>query len=280
MAAFSSPPAATRIVGRVCLNGAFVVTLAVIAGWVTAAPRLRSFLPGRADMKLITCAAALLGAAALVLLEKRHAPRNVPLVLSGMVIALSLLSLAEYALGREFTLLTFLSPDHGSNAETIHAGRMAPNTATAFLALSAPWLLMACEARRFRAMVVAGIVVTGVCALLPITGYLYGADDIRGLAAYTPMALPTAITLGLLTIATLAAAADRGFVPILIADGPGGVMLRRLLPVAVLIPLTIGWLRLLGQRARWYEAELGTAMFSIAVVAVIVALIVITASVL
>ena len=44
------------------------------------------------------------------------------------------------------------------------------------------------------------------------------------------------------------------------ASGPGGVTIRRLLPVFIVLPLLLGWLRLAGERAGVFDAPMGTGM--------------------
>jgi PAS domain S-box-containing protein len=53
----------------------------------------------------------------------------------------------------------------------------------------------------------------------------------------------------------------------------GGVMARRMLPAAIGIPVLLGWLRLLGQRAGLYDSEFGVALSVVATTSLFVVLI-------
>ena len=64
----------------------------------------------------------------------------------------------------------------------------------------------------------------------------------------------------LLSIGILCARPDRGLTAVVMSDDAGGVLARRLLPAAVLIPPVLGWLRLGGEKAGWYSTELGLAL--------------------
>src|SRR5204863_5027613 len=57
----------------------------------------------------------------------------------------------------------------------------------------------------------------------------------------------------------------------------GGSAARRLLPAAILLPLLVGWLRVLGERAGLYGLGFGSALFATVLMAMLVALIVWTA---
>jgi signal transduction histidine kinase/DNA-binding response OmpR family regulator/HPt (histidine-containing phosphotransfer) domain-containing protein len=103
--------------------------------------------------------------------------------------------------------------------------------------------------------------------LVPITisatsllGYVYGVGALYGVARYIPMALPTAIAFLALSIGTLWARPQRGLVAVVTADHPGGVLARRLLPAAVVIPVLLGWLRLVNDRRELMPPELGLAI--------------------
>jgi hypothetical protein len=46
-------------------------------------------------------------------------------------------------------------------------------------------------------------------------------------------------------------------------NDPRGVLARRLFPLAVLLTLLLGWLRVYGERLELYESAFGTALFAI-----------------
>src|SRR5215475_10412700 len=79
--------------------------------------------------------------------------------------------------------------------------------------------------------------------------YVYETRVLHGVARDIPMALPTAVAFLLLSIGILCARPDRGLTAVVMSDDAGGVLARRLLPAAVLIPPFLGWLRLAGQQA-------------------------------
>ena len=86
-------------------------------------------------------------------------------------------------------------------------------------------------------------------SLLSTIGFLYGAQPFYGIARYTGIAWPTAVSLLLVGLGLLCARPAEGLMAQVTADDPGGVSLRRLLPGFVLLPLLLGWLRLAGERA-------------------------------
>ena len=59
----------------------------------------------------------------------------------------------------------------------------------------------------------------------------------------------------------------------LVGDGPTAVLARRALPFVIVVPLLIGWLRLLGQERGLYGTAFGTTLFVLVLVGVLVGLV-------
>jgi PAS domain-containing protein len=61
-----------------------------------------------------------------------------------------------------------------------------------------------------------------------------------------------------ISLALLSASAYRGWTAVIVSDTDGGQMARRLLPASILVPVAIGWLRLMAEHAGWITS--GTAL--------------------
>ncbi len=99
--------------------------------------------------------------------------------------------------------------------------------------------------------------------------YLYGGDA-TGLLFR--MAMPTALLFGMLGAGIVFARPDGGFVQLWNSESAGGLLLRRLFPAALTVPVVVGWLRLEGERAGWYGLETGLAIFAMSNVLIFAAL--------
>ena len=88
------------------------------------------------------------------------------------------------------------------------------------------------------------------------------------MAQYTGIALRTAITFLTLSIGVLAATRDTSPVSILASQRPGGILARRLVLSIIALPLTLGYVRILGQRANLYDTGLGAALFAVTLIAI------------
>ena len=96
--------------------------------------------------------------------------------------------------------------------------------------------------------------------LLAVIGHVYHAGSFVALDGARPMSLPTAVCIVLLAAGTLLVEPGRGVVRYVTSEGPAGTMSRFLLPVSVLVPVCLGWLRVEGIRAGLFDAEFGIAL--------------------
>src|SRR5256885_14046598 len=108
-------------------------------------------------------------------------------------------------------------------------------------------------------------------SLTALVGYVYGVRALYAVApcsavASHPGLAPLALGLGI-----LGARPDRGMVAVVIGDTAGGALARRLLPVALGLPLALGWLRLEGERAGLYPTAFGTGTYAVSNVLIFVA---------
>jgi PAS domain S-box-containing protein len=165
---------------------------------------------------------------------------------------------------------------HADQLEIASGGwrnRMAPNTALALVFLGASLALLDVKTRRGRRPsepLALGVILLALFALI---GYAYNARSLYGLSDHVGMAVHTATVLFALSFGVLCARPDVGFVALLTSDSPGGGVKRRLMPAVLGIPIVLGWLRLMGQQAGFYDTSTGTALLVIATVVVLAALV-------
>ena len=160
-------------------------------------------------------------------------------------------------------------------AGVISPNRMGPPASLSFALLGPALLLLSRQGKRAgrRALDQSLALVVVLVAMLPTIGYLYGADELYGIARYTGIAWPTAVALLALGLGVLCARPQDGLMAAVTADDPGGRTIRLLLLPMILLPLVLGWLRLAGERYGLYEAALGTAMMMLIFIVIFSALV-------
>ena len=237
-----------------------VVGLAVLLGWHFDIELLRAGLPGRTPVNPATALALLLAACALWMYHQARArPDSAPvrwlaLTAASLVIALGVITLTGYFIGHN------LRVDQVLFGAQLAGNRVAPNTGFALLLIGvALWLLNSPRRLRPALEQLVALFPIGV-ALISLLGYAYSAEGMYGLGELQRMALPTAASLFVLGIGILCARPDGGFVSMIVSEHAGGVLARRMLPVAILVPAGLGWLTLSGQRAALFSEALGLAI--------------------
>lgn len=170
--------------------------------------------------------------------------------LNGWRIVQALLNLPQW-LSLRFPLEPWVPPDAIAPASVV----VSPG-ALAFLLVCLPLLLP----RRRGAALYQALVLLGVLlACLSMGRYLYGGEPLLALAQ---MSIPTAFFQLVASMAVLCLRPDAGVVALLLAPTAGGLLMRRLLVPALVLPPFFGWLRLAGERAGFYGPEAGLTLFA------------------
>ena len=224
---------------------AAVVALVVLAGWSTHSYALVTVLPRLPAMAQSTASAFLLASASLWLLSCSAPGGRLHRVARALGLAALLVGLATLA---HYVLL--LSAHRV--VPTVGVGRpinrMSPNSAINLVLLGLALSLSDVRGRGGRWPAQALALVVALDALVALVGQLYGVTFLYGLSPYLGMALHTAALFLLLSVGLLLARPDRGFVAVLLAEDAAGRAARRFLPLALVAPVVLGGVSLLGQR--------------------------------
>lgn len=259
----SEIPGAGRLAWSLASAGSGLVLaggILVLLGWVTGSAALTSLAPVIGSMKANAALCFfLLGAATLSMRRRGHRRTIVRRILSAAVILVATLTLAEYAFEADLGIDELLATDVGAFG-TPYPGRMAHTTAICFVLLG---IALATRSNVRRARIRQSdllVVAAALIAFIALTGYLYGASVLIGLGTFTQMALSTSVAF-IVLCASMIAITPRGSIgAVLMSTSPGGVVARRLVPAAFVVPIIVGWLRLAGQHAGLYDTEFGVSL--------------------
>ena len=187
---------------HVLLSGAVVVLgMVVIVGWVLNIPSWIQVLPGAVPMQFNTALLFVLCGLSLAFKRKPdQIPRLSPYA-GGFVLLVSSLTLIEYGAGVNFGI-DELFMDHGITTQTSHPGRMAPNTATAFMLFGVSGVLAISGLPRNVRLFAHTILATMIMSLgaVALSGYVSHIEVLFGWGEFTRMAIHTAI--GFVTLGT------------------------------------------------------------------------------
>jgi two-component system, sensor histidine kinase and response regulator len=250
---------------------AFVVLLVLICGlvllgWGLDVRLLRTWGTGLTAVNPLT-AVTFLCASFAILVQIRAAQRPMgpalrrsALVAAWLVMFVGAVTVLGFLLDRNFGLDQILFGDRlGTN-------RVAPNTGISFILLGIALAFLNRRAHREYAQAFA--LGPFVVAVISIAGYVLGADELTGFARLIPMALPTAVCFLFASLGVLAVHPDRGITAVLTSPYAGGKAARRLLPLTLILPMALAFIRLEGQRRGYYSLEFGIAAYAVLLVVI------------
>ncbi len=168
----------------------------------------------------------------------------------GFVLALLLsgITLAEYGLNRALGIDALLTPQ---------PARISPLAAICLLLTAcAGLLLMGNRPWQTRLWGVA-TTLAGFLALVALMGYLFEIRPFSGRGGTSPY---TALGLLALALSLIFTRPHQGLTAIFFSNTTGGLMVRRLLPASLLLPLAIGFGVRLGEAAGLYGATSGVSL--------------------
>jgi signal transduction histidine kinase/ActR/RegA family two-component response regulator len=268
----ASPARETRIALAIAIF-TMLVGATGLAGWIFGIEALKSIV-GTITMKANMAVALICCGASLAASVRRPLRLNAwAFSLAAFASLIGGLTLIEHLSGLNLAIDELLFTEAPGAAATTSPGRMGPNGATSLLLAGAALALLqrnTSAAIRRSQMLAAAV---AVLATIPLAGYAYGATQLYDIARYTGIAFSTAVSLLALSIGILLVRPTSALMAAFSASGPGGVLARRLLLPAIVLPLALGYIRVLGQNADLYDTGLGTALFAIALITVFVSLI-------
>jgi PAS domain-containing protein len=273
------PDAPTRSLGRasrLCGAGAVAVGALVITGWSFGIAPLLQVLPGQVAMVPSTAVAFLFAGFALWLRpppggSRLRAARIAAAIVTGL---LGVANLLEFFSGRNLGIDEILFRDTGGLTST-SPGRMAVSTGVSFVLLAAALLTLERHSKSWASDILA--MVPGFVGLLSLTGYAYGLGSLHWFGQYKGMAIHAALAFPVLSIGVLLAR-EGGFLRLAASDTVGGDIVRKIVPLALFLPLALGWLRIAGKRAGYWSDELGTSLNAIAHAAAFLVLLLVAAA--
>ncbi len=179
-----------------------------------------------------------------------------------VVLILAATSIIQFELSRNFNVPIFLKGTIASRLGILFHRQDSPIIDFLFLAVSTAFLFLDTNHRIGKILVQSLLLCVWVLSLIAFIGYVYNA-----LFAVSPSGFPASPFAGaagfiLITMGGLFSRPDKGFLTIISANAAGGVVARRLLPVALVVPPLLCILDYIGFRCGWYNAAFGLAIFT------------------
>ncbi|WP_045119322.1 sensor histidine kinase [Haliangium ochraceum] len=235
-------------------------------GWWADITVVRTLGPGLASMKVNTALCFIASGVALWrLLRREELARASRLTdaLALLVIGISGSSLLADTFHWSLWIDEFLFTDPNPRGMP-WPGRMSP--ATAFGLTLVGMCLLSYDRKGIERVWLPHLLgaLVSLNGLIAVVGYAYGVSALYQVRPYVSMALHTATAFLLLGIGLVSVPPWRGIPGLLLTAGSDGRMLRRLLPIALLVPLVLGWMAMQGSHNGWYGSRFGFVLAALA----------------
>lgn len=245
----------------------------VLLGWWLGVDALKSIVPGLLTMKVNAALAFVLIGVGLAFRtrptgSRLHRLGAAPIALA---IALSAMVGSQYLLGRDLGIDQWLFRELPGQIGTVQPNRMSPMTVICFISVGLAILLAARPATRrvVPILVLASLTI----AALNVLDVIFAANTPSILAGSTQMALSTAITTIVASIGALGLLPGGGPLEVFAGASSSARLARVLVPAALVAPLVLAWLRLLGEERGLYGSRYGTSLMVLGTFAFIAAVI-------
>ncbi len=249
---------------------AIVAGASVLMGWMLDVNLLKSILPGKATMKPNTALGFVWAGIALLFLAQLSgqtevinlARRRISLICASFLALVGAATLIEYFFHVDLLIDSLLFRNALAAEGDPLGGRMAAATALSFVFLGIALALRDAKAEFWRSLCEILSLATLLIGMVALIGYVYGVESLYNFQAFRSMAVHTALLFFFLSLGVLFARPKQGLLDVITSNHSGGLMARRLLPLAVVLPFLLGWIRLAGEQAGFYGTAFGLALFA------------------
>lgn len=239
-----------------------LIGLVVMIGWVFDIQYLKSVFPKLVSMKVNTAISFIFISISIFMLEpsanKSQKYAVIAKFLAAIVFILGFLTTIEYVFNYDLHLDQLLLKQENDLDQYHPTGRMAPITAILIMLIGIVLMLVDC----LRCVVVRQlcIFVLGSITLFILISFTYHVQGEITFVSYTYSALHTATNFVFVFFALLFMRPNEGIMKLLTSTTEGGDVARKLLPSVIMIPILLGYLRLIDGYEDLFNREYGLAI--------------------
>jgi PAS domain S-box-containing protein len=261
---------------RFLLRCVLVIAAVLFLGRLLNIHSLISPLFGSTSMGFLSAFCFLLCSFSIMLIspdEKSITKKTLAMILASIVLGISILKMMELISGNSFLDNHVISLTYFSWKFSLYVNAQMPLISGVCFALSSIsvfYLNFETASNKMPGQILS--LITAALGLLYLISYLYQVKSFYGHGNYQPMSIETAICFLMISLAMLYANPGKGIMKEFSSNYTGSFRAWSLIPFAIIIPILLGSLRLLGNWTGIYSAEFGTAMFVLGYIGIILGL--------
>lgn len=260
-----------------CAIGQILLALIAEVAWALDAPRVTPVFPGWVRIDPTSAALFIVCGIALLLRPASAILSRIGILAASA--AMTFIGSAKglgYLTGQNLPVDRLLFWSNFGYSGSHQGSGLAPNTAACFALMGGALPFFALAKGRVT-WPSAAVILALTIGIASFVEFAFTASTSAVVGPSAPMAVPTNICFLLLGSATIALRPGNGIAKFFTDSTSGSVLVRRLLPVAVLAPFMIGIVRLFAEHHRLLSSPVASAMAIVAAILFIVYLILSTA---
>jgi signal transduction histidine kinase len=239
---------------RITAAAALISGCAVLVSWIWRLPGLSTIHPLVGGMGAHASVGFLLAGSSLLMLRQpvSNARRVASSACAVLIVLMTVLSLGQWV---DLTVGGVLP------------GRMPTASAEVFLALGLALLLIDVSVGRWRPAEFLAFV-AGLIALFALIAYTLGSFSVVTSVNRRPLAFHSVLLMVAFAFAILGARPKTGLMSLVTSESVAGLLVRRMLPAVVGIPVVVGWFVIEAQRAGAVPPFLTVPYYAVAIIIV------------
>ena len=252
-----------EMAGKCCGRLGIILGATALFGWAAGIVTQTKSAPNWAAIQFDTALCLILVGTSLFAARKSRtgrAWRVVQVVSATTVFGIGFFKLVQYYFGLQMGIYAFFFADDTLSTHQLDHVGVPLATAANFVLTGAALAIIDTKARACsQPLALLAIVI----ATLALSGYAYNVSALKGIDFFSTMAQLTAVSTFLVGLGILLVRPADGVLGVLVSATVGGVLARRMLPLAVGTPFLLGWLGIEGEQRQLYDANVGVVLTSV-----------------
>lgn len=182
---------------------------------------------------------------------------------ASFAVLMGLMSLIERGFGLDFGYNSWLELNLRTAGGSLPTGPMGSVTAVYMILMGVALFLIDMQVWFLRLLSHLFTLTGALFGVVVLTGIIYGVFKPEETPYFSSLPSLAVILFVLVALGVLAARPNLGIMSLITANSLGGIVLRRTLPWAFVLPVLFGWIRLVGQQQGLYGTEFGLMLFAV-----------------
>ena len=242
------------------------MAIAVLIGWFFQIEWLLSLIPGAPTMKFNTAFLFVLSSTGILIhIKQNWKVSRLNYLIGTVIVLLSAFTLVQYITGSNFGLDDLLLKD---NFTSKYPGRMSRVTSLCFILLGTALLITNSKKESLKSIAKSCLAFIALIAVLAFLTYILQTVSTSSVLIFKSMALHTAISFFILSLALSLSNAKYSYVDLLSGTKVGSKLARNLLPFLVILPLLLSFSIIHFVDVSEINTEIGITLYTIAYAAI------------